>query len=616
MGVTNTGVRVRNRAICITGAAILALGAISSSLAAPAPASNVPVLPPATAWSGKSRALIARPADPWITPSEAAQFATTPRYADTVRWLSKLCDASPDLEMISLGRSPEGRDLWMVVAARGGGTSPAAVRAARRPVVLAQAGIHAGEIDGKDAGMMLLRDLLPGRRLAGLLDEVTLLFVPIFNVDGHERFSAFTRINQRGPQEAGWRTTARNLNLNRDYTKLDAPEMRAMVQALVQWDPELYIDLHVTDGADYQYDVTWGYNGAAGWSPAIRQWLNGALTPAIRGALTAQGHVPGPFVWPLDDDDLSKGIVEASTTPRLSNGYGDARHLPAMLVENHSLKPYEQRVLGTYVLLEAALRVVGHDPAGLRQAIATDRAGRAATIPLDWKWPTEPGTRTMSFKGIHSRRVPSVISGGVRVDWRGLKDDVTVPIATQTEPVAEVRRPRAYWIPAAWADLGERLARHGIQFETQTAAREIEVEMYRVTAVKLDSVPFEGHVRVTPRVDAFSQRRTFAPGSLRVSTDQPLGTLAVLLLEPQSPDSFLQWGFLNECLQQTEYVEGYIMEPMAERMLAESAPLRAEFERRLSDPEFAAHPQARLEWFYRRTPFYDAEARLYPVGRE
>jgi len=614
--VSNAEAGFRTRAVRTASAVMLTLAAASASLAASPAASTVPILPPTPAWSGKSRTLIARPSDPWITPSEAAGFATTPRYADTVRWLSRLCDASPDLEMVSLGRSPEGRDLWMVVATRGGGSNPAAVHAAGRPIVLAQAGIHAGEIDGKDAGMMLLRDLQPGRRLAGLLDDVSLLFVPIFNVDGHERFSAFTRINQRGPREAGWRTTARNLNLNRDYTKLDALEMRAMVQALVQWDPELYIDLHVTDGGDYQYDVTWGYNGGVGWSPAIRQWLNGALTPAIRSALTAQGHVPGPFVWPLDEDDLSKGIVEATTTPRLSNGYGDARHMPAMLVENHSLKSYEQRVLGMYVLLEASLRVVGHDGGALRQAIAADRARRAESIPLDWKWPSQPATRTFQYLGTYSRRVPSAISGGLRVDWRGLPDNVTLPITTQTEPKAEVTRPRAYWIPAAWSDVADRLALHGIQVDRQTVARDVDVEMYRVTAAKFDSVPFEGHVRVTPKVEKFTQRRTFAAGSVRVPTDQPLGDLAILLLEPLSPDSFFQWGFFNECLQQTEYVEGYIMEPMAERMLAESATVRADFERKLLDPTFAGQSRERLQWFYRQTPFFDADARLYPVGRE
>ena len=204
---------------------------------------------------------------------------------------------------------------------------------------MVQAGIHAGEIDGKDAGLMLLRELVFGRWRV-LLDRANLLFVPIFNVDGHERASTYSRINQRGPDVTGWRTNARNLNLNRDYAKLDAVETRAMVAALDQWKPDLYIDTHVTDGSDYQYDVTFGWNDS-GYSPQSARWMRSTLAPQVNSALRAQGHIPGPLI----PDDLAQGLTIATLPPRFSNGYGDVRHIPSILVETHSLKPNEQRVL-------------------------------------------------------------------------------------------------------------------------------------------------------------------------------------------------------------------------------------------------------------------------------
>ena len=376
----------------VVGSGLLVLGLAAGAAAAPAApdtgARTKAILPPALPWSGRSEALIAPAGHPWITPAEAAGFVSTPSYDETVAWLRRLAAAAPEVRLVSLGRSPEGRDIWMVVASRERAATPEALRAGGKPTLFVQCGIHSGEIDGKDAGLMLLRDLTLGSRKA-LLDGANLLLVPIFNVDGHERASPYARINQRGPSPSGWRTTARNLNLNRDYGKLDAPETRALVSALDRWAPDLFLDIHVTDGIDYQYDVTFGHN-ARGWSPAIGEWLEKAFTPAVRSDLTAMGHVPGGLVFAVDDLDLVKGIGRGNAQLRFSTGYGDARHLPTVLVENHSLKPYRQRVLGTYVLVESALRLVAREAPALRAAVAADRARRAPDLPVDWKPRAEP----------------------------------------------------------------------------------------------------------------------------------------------------------------------------------------------------------------------------------
>jgi hypothetical protein len=611
--------------------ALLLLAGLLTLAVHPAGAAERPphfdALPPELPWAGASLELAVRPGDEWATPFEAGGMVDSPTYDETVAWLERLVAASPKLRMVSLGTSPEGRELWMVVASAalsdGAAATPeelrARLRAAGKPVLLAQAGIHSGEIDGKDAGMMLLRDLTVRGTKAELLDRASLLFVPIFSVDAHERRSVYGRINQRGPLHTGWRTNARNLNLNRDYAKLDTPEVRHMVRALDAWAPDLYLDLHVTDGADYQYDITFGWSERpAVWSPAIARWLDGVYRPGVSAALAGQGHIPGPLVFTVDPYDWRRGVARFGGPPRFSNGYGDARHLPTVLVENHSLKPYAQRVLGTYVLLEESLRLLG-GPGGetLREAVAADRSARPATVPLDWRRAEGAEPPTEEFLGVGQRVELSPVSGDLRVVWTGEPVTARVPVFQATEPAAAVERPAAYWVPAAWGDVIERLELHGIEMERLAEPRELEVEMYRLTGAETAEAPFEGRVRATATPVAERRRERFPPGSVRVPTDQPLGELAVLLLEPASEDSFFQWGFFHEVLSRTEYVEDYVMEPMAERMLEADPDLRQAFLEKLrSDREFRTDPGARLDWFYQRTPYHDDRYLLYPVARE
>jgi hypothetical protein len=597
---------------------LLASGPPGAALAqtGPDPFSTEIRLPPEIPWEGRSLALARPPDDPWATPFEKSDLTRSPSYQETVSWLHRLCEEAPELEMISIGRSDEGRDIWMVVASAGGPVTPEGLRRSGKPVLLAQAGIHSGEIDGKDAGMMLLRDMAVRGVRRDLLEKTCFLFVPILSVDAHERRSPYSRMNQRGPEVMGWRTNSRNLNLNRDYAKLDTPETRAVVRALGTWQPDLYLDIHVTDGIDYQYDVTWGSNGTHAWSPEVGRWLEGVLRPALERRLREMGHVPGPLVFARDSRDLEKGIVSWTASPRFSNGYGDARHQPTVLVENHSLKPYRQRVLGTYVFLEGCLDVLSQRARELREARRRDETRRFEEVPLDWTYRGSVPD-TVDFLAVGYELVPSSVMDIERVAWTGEKKTVRIPRFSNRVPDATATRPRAYWIPPAWTEVIERLEIHGVQMERIQEEREVEVEMYRIDEPELAGSAYEGHVRVSGTEVPERRVERFAPGSVRVPTDQPLGDLAVLLLEPRSPDSFFRWGFFLEILQRTEYAEGYVMAPMAERMLQGDPELSAAFESRLEeDPEFAGDPGARLEWFYRQTPFFDDRWRLYPVARE
>ncbi len=603
---------------CISFAWLCAgLLAVSTARAAGGPADTA-ILPPAAPWNGASVGLIAEPDDPWITPAERSGLQRTPDYRETVAWLKGLAAASPQVSLVSLGRSLEGRTIWLVVASAGGERTPLALQRAGKPILMMQAGIHSGEIDGKDAGMMLLRDMTVGGSKQELLDGAAFLFVPILNVDGHENRSPRGRINQRGPEEMGWRTNGRNLNLNRDWSKIDTAELQALIPALERWRPDLLFDIHVTDGLDYQYDFTWGYMGRHGHSPSIAGWLEEQLDPALQRDLTGAGHVPGPLIWPRNFRDYSAGLLQwSSATPRYSDGYGALRHLPTVLVENHSLKPYPRRVLGTYVAMESAMRTLARGGAALRKAIDEDRARRPSIVPLAFQVPEDATPRTILVQGVEARNEPSSISGGTRVTWTGRPIEVEAEMHVADEVSASVTRPAAYWIPADWPEAIERLDRHGVAMERARAPRTLEVEMYRMQDPRFATAPYEGRMRVTatPRVERIEM--TFPAGSVRVPTDQPLGDLAVLLLEPEAPDSLFQWGFFLEIFQRTEYVEGYVMEPMAEKMLAADPELAEAFREAIaSDPVLADSPRARLQWLYRRTPFADPRYLLYPVARE
>ena len=581
------------------------------------------LLPPVQDWSGKSESLMVGTDDPWITPAELRGLSATPAYDETMAWLRKLVKAAPELEMISIGKSLQGRDFWMVIASADQAFTASALRDSGKPLLLAHSGIHAGEIDGKDAGLMLLRDMTVAGKRKELLKNTNFLFIPILNVDGHERRSASNRVNQRGPAEMGWRTNARNQNLNRDFTKLDTAGVRALIQVFRQWKPDLYLDLHVTDGVDYQYDITFGGNGRDGWSPAIGNWIEDVYRPAISAALTENGHEPADLIFSANGKDMKDGVLSWSGDPRFSNGYGDAIHLPTVLVENHSLKPYKRRVLGTYVLLAESLALLATEQSSLRRATREDQQRRPQSIPLGFQRNENMTPVNEPFKGIHSERFQGEVSGAEVVRWTGKPVTESIPRIYITEPSTVVKIPTAYVIPAAWSDIAQRIALHGIEVEQLSEPLTTQAEVYRLPDAGIAEPsgwtpnPFEGHIRIDPGEPVKQSIETIFPtGSFLISTDQPLGELLVLMLEPQAPDSFLQWGFFLEIFTRTEYAEAYVMEPLAQKMLKNDAELKKRFEQKLaSDKIFATSQRQRLMWFYEQTPFYDEAYLLYPVAR-
>ncbi|SEJ02450.1 Zinc carboxypeptidase [Sphingobium sp. AP50] len=589
-------------ALCVAGTALA-----QQPTQTPLPGLPASVLPPALPWSGASEKLVVDKDDPWITPAEQAGFVTTPRYDEVAAWLKRLDAASPLISLETFGRTGEGRDMLLVRASKGG---------AGKPVVLVQAGIHAGEIDGKDAGLMLLRDIaLRGKD--GLLDKVDLVFVPVYNIDGHEKMSRWNFPALRGPAEKGYVGNSRNINLNRDYSKADAPESRAMIGLLRRLDPILYVDCHVSDGFDMQYDISFTY---AGWGRyayhrATADWLQGRFGPSVTAALEKAGHVPTIYPSPIDTREPTKGIRQAPEGPRYSTGYGDFIGVPTVLVENHMMKPYRQRVLGTYVLLEAALKLAGQDAAQIASAKASDRASRPTEMLTRWKPAAQPIGWVEQFKGIAFDTYVSPASGRMEQKWLGRPVDWRMPIIGQ-EPVETVRLPKAWWIPAGQADVIDRLTLHGIRYEVLDAPRTLMLDRVRLVDPKFLSVR-DARIPLDTKLLHQEVTETLPAGTVRVPADQPLGLLAAALLEPESQDSFLAWGFFPEILAAPSGAEDFVRAPIAEALLAADPQLRQEFGAKLAaDAAFAADGDARLDWLSARLPDRGPYHHIYPVRRE
>jgi hypothetical protein len=316
----------------------------------------------------------AGPAASLQTHAERTAYRETGRYDEVERLCQAFQAAHPArVQCQRFGTTPEGRPMRVLVVAPPGVRTADQARKKSLPVLLVQGGIHSGEIDGKDAGFQVLRDLLktPANRV---LDQQVLLFVPVFNIDGHERFGAWNRPNQRGPKEMGWRVTAQNLNLNRDYAKAQSPEMRAMLSLVNTWDPILTMDLHVTDGAQFEHDIAIMVEPVSGGDAALRP-AGLALRTGVLNDLAKAGNLPLPF-YPsfVVEDDPASGFEDSVSPPRFSTGYFLTRNRFAMLVETHSWQPYAARVQSTATTIRSVVNQTAMRGAAWRAAAQTDGA--------------------------------------------------------------------------------------------------------------------------------------------------------------------------------------------------------------------------------------------------
>lgn len=555
--------------------------------------------------------------------AERSGYKQTGRYDEVIA----LCDAyqrawPKAVRCFDFGTTPQGRPMKAMAVSTSGALTAEDARERSLPVVLAQGGIHAGEIDGKDAGFGLIRDMLQGKTGKGTLDKAVLLFVPVFNVDGHENFRAWNRPNQRGPEEMGFRVTAQRYNLNRDYVKADSPEMRAMLALVNQWDPLATLDLHVTDGAKFRHDISITGEPVNSGDEALREAGRG-LKDGIIGKLKQQGSLPVGF-YPsfVEDDDPASGFVEGVNTPRFSHGYFQLRNRIGILIETHSWKPYPERVRATYNAVLDTLELVAEHGAQWRQmeldADARSAALAGQPVPLDYI--VTDAKRFIEFLGYAYTRTPSDISGGTMTHYDERTPQLwMLPLRDTVAPGLTVAAPKAgYLVPSEYAEqVGAQLRIHGIDYRVLDAALpQAALQAFDADSVKFSPTPTENHQRVALAGAWKPASASLGAGALFVPIAQPKARLLMTILEPQAPDSMAAWGAFNNSFERKEYMEGYVAEEQARLMLARDPALKAEFEKKLKDdPDFAKSPRARLDFFYRRHPAWDTGYNRYPVLR-
>jgi hypothetical protein len=557
------------------------------------------------------------------TVSERSLFQQTGRYDEVIALCAAFQHAYPkQVKCADFGTTPEGRPMKVLIATRTGAMTPQAAKQRALPVVLVQGGIHAGEIDGKDAGFLALREMLENRAAPGALDKQVLLFVPVFNVDGHERFAQWNRPNQRGPVEMGWRTTAQNFNLNRDYVKADAPEMQAMLALVNAWDPLAYVDLHVTDGAKFEHDVSIQVEPVYSGDLQFRQ-AGLALRANVIADITAQGSQPQSYYMSFaETDNPQSGFVDAVSEPRFSTGYFQLRNRMAMLVETHAWKDYPTRVRITHNAIVSVLAQVALHGAEWQQAAAgaDARALKLAGTPVALTYKTSDKSRMVDFKGYAYTRTQSDVSGILMTHYDETKPQMwRVPLRDDVLPDLSVNAPGAgYIVPAAHAKVvAQKLAQHGISFRILGAGQaRAELETFRADKTTFAAGSFESHQRLTLHGGWKAEPRAFGKGALFVPVAQPKARLVMALLEPQAPDSLLAWGIFNNAFEAKEYMEEYVAEDVAREQMAADPALAAQFKQMVdSDPAFAKNARARLEFFARRHASWDERFNLYPVMR-
>ncbi|MCC6560182.1 MAG: M14 family metallopeptidase [Xanthomonadales bacterium] len=549
------------------------------------------------------------------TPAEAEQLLRTPTAAATYAFIDQLDAMSDRIAVKTFGVTPEGRALKVVIV---GEAKP------DREVVFVQAGIHAGEIEGKDAGLILLSEVAAkDKRVWRWLDHVTLVYVPIFNLDGPERSSKFNRINQNGPVEMGWRATSQRLNLNRDYIKADAPEMRALLALINDWNPDILIDSHTTNGADYQYDLTWSMDMDATQHPRLRAWQDDVLIGRVQPRLEKMGHLIAPYIEMNDATDPTKGFTNFGAGPRYSTGYAVARGRVGLLLETHMLKSYPVRVRATYDVITAILDDIAAHPGELRAAtrqVDVDTAVRAANPEAEYPIQLANAgiAEDFAFKGFEWTITQSEVSGDrwIRYDPRKPKT-FTVPFYRQVKVAQSVSPPAAYVIPAQWTRLVDRLQIHGVKLSRVAQGARVSAEVSLLSNPQYAPASFEGRIALSAFTHARERREMPVPaGSWLVPMDQPLANIALHILEPDAPDSALRWGDFNSIFEQREYADARVAEQLARDLMAKDPKLKAEFEAKLAaEPDFAKNPYARLNWFVQKSDWREWDLGLYPVLR-
>ncbi|WP_022822969.1 M14 family metallopeptidase [Hymenobacter norwichensis] len=563
--------------------------------------------------------LVSAPPDDWRTPFEKGNGNTTATYAECIAYYKKLDAAYPEIQVREAGTTDSGEPLHEVVVSLDGQFQPSVPTGRSRPVVLIQNGIHPGEPEGIDASMALVRDYVQKKELRRQLENVTLVVIPIYNVDGALNRNSTTRVNQDGPESYGFRGNARNLDLNRDYVKQDSRNARSFADLFRRWQPDVFVDTHTSNGADYQYFMTLIATQKDKLAPALSEYLTQRLLPALNTGMDKRKSPLTPYVDFEGRTPDARGLVGFLETPRYSTGYTTLFNTIGFVTETHMLKAYAPRVQVTYDFLDVLLRFVHQDAGTLTQARAqaSQKLSEQQAFPLAWKLDTTAAEK-VNFRGYTGRTKPSDVSGQPRLYYdRKAPFTRAINYYNTFRPTVTVSRPQAYLIPQAWGEVLDRLRTAGVPLQRLRRDTTLTAEVYYISDYKTSPRPYEGHylhtsVTVRPTQQALPYHR----GDYVARLDNTTARFLIETLEPQATDSYFAWGFFDSILQQKEHFSEYVFEDVAADLLRRDPALREQLEKqKQQDPALAKSGAAQLEWVYRHSKYYEPTHLRYPIAR-
>ncbi|NPD86624.1 M14 family metallopeptidase [Lentimicrobium sp. L6] len=558
----------------------------------------------------------------WQTKFEISDYLETVTYEECMAFSKALAEESPMINYQEMGYSPQNRAIPLLIIDKEGLSTARDIKSSGRLILFIQAGIHAGEPDGTDATFLLLRDMVIHQKNLDLLNKVSILFIPSFNVDGLARMSPYNRINQNGPKEMGWRANSLNLNLNRDYMKADSPEMKAWLKIFNEYLPDLFIDCHTTDGADYQYVATYAMETFGNMDEGLTEFTEEVYNPYLVESMKQKGAPIFPYVTFMNWHDPRSGLVRSVGTPMISQGYTALQNRIGLLIETHMLKPYKPRVYATKEMIISTLETMNKHHKKLKSlnknADAMMSSYKKGIQKLTIKYDVDYNdTSYVDFLGMEYEVVKSDLTGG---DWfQYSQEPITFDLILfeKPKPIEQVELPIAYIIPVEYEEVQNIIKNHGIEYKISKEAMDVEIETYKFSNQKWGNSSFESHqnLRSFDMVDVKATQK-FEAGAMVIPVRQRALKVIVYLLEPKADNSLVSWGFFNSSMERKEYAETYVMEKMAREMIAENPSLMDEFNTwKEENPELAKNHWMQCMWFYAKTPYMDPKKDVYPVGK-
>ncbi|MFM7016198.1 MAG: M14 family zinc carboxypeptidase [Bacteroidota bacterium] len=538
----------------------------------------------------------------------------TVTYDEAIQFYHSIANNDSRCKIITYGKTDCGRPLELLIINPKKIFERNAIK--DQIVILINNGIHPGEPDGIDASIRLVHDWKTGK--IKIPDNIVLAIIPVYNIDGALNRSSYTRINQNGPVEAGFRGNARNLDLNRDFIKCDSKNAKSFCQLYQDWDPDIFIDTHVSDGADYSYIMTLIDSQKDKLSPAIRQLMQNSIKPALYASMKKKKIEMIPYVNVFGDDP-SKGIAAFYESPRFASGYAALFHCFPFVTETHMLKPFQERVEATYQFLLSSMEVADNNKNEIiiARIKAKENAISETQFYLNWQLDTTL-VDSLLFKGYEINTIHSEITGKDRFVFDHNKAySRNIGFENNYLPTDSVIKPRAYVIPQAWSEVIERLQLNGIEMTEIKNDTMIDAEMYYIENYQTGKSPYEGHYlhsKITTRSD--QQHIHCFKGDWIVYTNQWKNRYVIETLEPRAVDGFFAWNFFDAILQQKEWFSDYLFEDIASQMLAHDPQLKVDFEsRKQRDIVFANDSWAQLTYLYQKSKYYEKSHLRYPILR-